>query len=62
VVTFSFTPPNQDDLLKDITALRGIGQWVESVWELKLIGGYVEPGTPDPIVVDVILRAYVEQI
>jgi len=49
-------------LLKNITALKGIGQWVESVWELKLIGGYTEPGSPDPVIADVVLRAYVEQI
>jgi len=59
-VTFSFTPPQTDELLKNITALKGIGQWVESVWELKLIGGYCEPGSPDPVIADVVLRAYVE--
>ena len=62
VVKFMFSPPQTDELLKDITALKGIGQWVESVWELKLIGGFVEPGQPDPMLVDVVLRAYVEQI
>lgn len=61
-ITFSFAPPQTDELLKNITALKGIGQWVESVWELKLIGGYTEPGSPDPVIADVVLRAYVEQI
>mmetsp|Transcript_1541 Transcript_1541/g.2718 ORF Transcript_1541/g.2718 Transcript_1541/m.2718 type:complete len:459 (-) Transcript_1541:18-1394(-) len=61
-IKFSFLPPSQDEMLKGIGALKGIGQWVENVWELKLIGGYVEPGQPDPVVVDVVLRAYVEQI
>lgn len=61
-ISFSFKPPETDDLLRNITALKGIGQWVESVWELKLIGGFVEPGSPDPLIVDVVLRAYVEQI
>jgi len=46
--------------LKDIKALKGIGQWVESVWELKLIGGFFEPGQPDPVFIDIVLRAYVE--
>lgn len=55
-----FNPPEVDELLKNIGALKGIGQWVESVWELKLIGGFVEPGQPDSISVDVVLRAYVE--
>jgi len=36
VVKFLFHPPQTDSLLKDIGALRGIGQWVENVWELKL--------------------------
>ena len=62
VITFNFTPPQTDELLKDIKALKGIGQWVESVWELKLIGGFFEPGQPDPVFIDVVLRAYVEQI
>ena len=61
-VTFTFKPPSIDTLLKDIGALKGIGQWVESVWECKMSGGFVEPGTPDAFVVDVLLRAYVEQI
>ena len=59
-VKFMFNPPEVDELLKNIGALKGIGQWVESVWELKLIGGFVEPGQPDSISVDVVLRAYVE--
>lgn len=61
-VNFIFTPPQSDDLLKGIKALKGIGQFVESTWELKLIGGFVEPGHPDPVFVEVVLRAYVEQI
>ena len=44
IVKFTFNPPKQDILLKGISALKGIGQWVESLWELKLIGGFVEPG------------------
>lgn len=62
IIKFNFQPPHTDELLKNIVALKGIGQWVESVWELKLIGGYVEPGSQDPVIVDVVLRAYVEQI
>mmetsp|Transcript_18329 Transcript_18329/g.13325 ORF Transcript_18329/g.13325 Transcript_18329/m.13325 type:complete len:102 (-) Transcript_18329:26-331(-) len=63
MVKFTFNPPKQDPLLKGIEALRGIGQWVESSWELKLIGGFVaEAGQPDSMVVEVLLRAYVEQI
>ena len=61
-VKFTFKPPSIDPLLQDIGALKGIGQWVESVWECKLSGGFVEPGIPDNLSVDVTLRAYVEQI
>jgi hypothetical protein len=61
-ISFSFTPPLVDELLKGIGALKGIGQWVENTWELKLSGGFVEPGQVDPMVVNVTLRAYVEQI
>ena len=62
IVKFTFKPPSIDQLLRDIGALKGIGQWVESTWECKLSGGFVEPGTPDAFSVDVVLRAYVETI
>jgi len=42
VCSFKFKPPQVDPLLKDIGALKGLGQWVESVWDLKLQGGYFE--------------------
>ena len=62
ILKFTFKPPPQDALLKGISALKGIGQWVESVWEVKLIGGWVELGQADTMIVEVVLRAYVEQI
>ena len=62
IVKFTFSPPQIDPLLKDISALKGIGQWVESTWELKLQGGYVEMGNSDTVSIDVVLRAYVEQV
>jgi len=63
VIKFTFNPPKSDPLLKGIDSLRGIGQWVESLWELKLIGGFVaEAGQSDSLTVEVLLRAYVEQI
>ena len=61
-VSVKFTPPKQDPLLKDIAALKGLGQWVESIWELKITGGYVEPGKPDLQSYHVVMKAYVEQI
>ena len=42
-MTFKFKPPLVDNLLKDIGALKGIGQWIESNWECKLQGGFIEP-------------------
>ena len=62
VVSFKFKPPQVDSLLKDIDALKGLGQWVESVWDLKLQGGYFEQGMSDPQMIEVVLRAYVQQI
>ena len=62
IIKFTFNHPKPDPLLKDITALKGIGQWVESSWELKMSGGFVDAGQPDLMIADVILRAYVEQI
>ena len=62
IVSFKFKPPQVDTLLKDIGALKGLGQWVESIWDLKLQGGYFETGMPDPQMIEVVLRAYVQQI
>lgn len=62
IIKFSFKPPSTDPLLQDIGALKGIGQWIESVWECKITGGFVEVGTPDALSIDIVLRAYVEQI
>jgi hypothetical protein len=62
VLKFTFNHPKVDPLLKDIAALKGIGQWVESLWELKLIGGFVEAGQSETLPVEIVLRAYVEQI
>ena len=62
MVKFTFNHPKADPLLKDIGALKGIGQWVESSWELKLIGGFVDAGQSDVLTAEVLLRAYVEQI
>jgi hypothetical protein len=59
VVSFKFKPPQVDTLLKDIDALKGLGQWVESVWDLKLQGGYFEQGMTDPQMIEIVLRAYV---
>ena len=59
---FTFKPPSSDPILKDIGALKGIGQWVESIWDLKLQGGFIESGMPDPLVIEIVLRAYVQQI
>lgn len=47
IVTFTFNPPKTDKLLESIGALKGIGQWVENTWELKLTGGFVNPGEID---------------
>lgn len=61
-MTFKFKPPQVDPLLQSIGALKGIGQWVESIWECRITGGFIEPGSVDLLTVDVVLRAYVQQI
>lgn len=60
IITFKFKPPQVDQLLQDIGALKGIGQWVESVWECKITGGFIEVGSADLVSIDIVLRAYVE--
>ncbi len=59
-IKFTFNHPKPDPLLKEIASLKGIGQWVESTWELKTVGGFVEAGQPETMIVEVVLRAYVE--
>jgi len=62
VLNIKFNPPKQDPLLKDIVALKGIGQWVESNWDLKITGGFIQPGKQDLEVYQITLWAYAEQI
>jgi len=62
VISFTFNPPEVDPLLKDIQEVRSIGRWVESIWECKITGGYVEAGQPDLMTYQIKLRAYAQQI
>eukprot|EP01022_Parablepharisma_sp_SALTPOND_P031487 TRINITY_DN802_c0_g1_i1.p3 TRINITY_DN802_c0_g1~~TRINITY_DN802_c0_g1_i1.p3 ORF type:complete len:858 (-),score=118.40 TRINITY_DN802_c0_g1_i1:994-3567(-) len=61
IIKFSYTPPKKDPNLENIKAIQGIGQWVQTKCELKLIGGYLAGGS-DTLVYDIVLRAYAEQI
>ena len=62
VVTFKFKPPEVDPLLKNIQEVKSIGRWVESIWECKITGGYIEPGEQDLMTYNIKLRAYANQI
>lgn len=62
VVTFKFNPPDVDPLLKGIKEVRSIGRWVESSWDCKITGGYIEPGQPDLLQYSIKLKAYAQQI
>lgn len=62
VVSFKFNPPEVDPLLKDIPEVRSIGRWVESIWEAKITGGYIEQGQQDLLTYQIKLRAYAQQI
>jgi len=62
VVSFKFNPPEVDPLLKDIQEVRSIGRWVESTWECKITGGFVESGQQDLLLYNIKLRAYAQQI
>lgn len=61
-ITFSYNRPAVDPIVSELEVLRGIGQWIENTIELKLQGGWISPGSPDAIIVPVLLRAYVQQI
>lgn len=62
IVSFKFRPPEVDPLLREIKEIRSIGRWVESSWECKVTGGFVEPGQPDLTVYTIKLKAYAQQI
>jgi hypothetical protein len=67
---FNFKRPTKDPLFviqiliikASISSLNDIGMWVATKVELKLSGGFVPVGVTDAITVELILKAYVEQI
>ena len=62
VITFGYKKPNSDPLIKDVECLKGVGMWIESKVELKLNGGFIQQNMNDNVSVNIILKAYVEQI
>lgn len=62
IVSFKFTPPQKDEFIADVEALKGVGQWREMKAEAKLSGGYFREGVVDVWSFDIILRAYIDQI
>ena len=61
-VTFTLKKPGRDPLLRELSCLNDIGMWVTTKAELKLVGGFVNNGATDAVSVEVLLRAYIEQI
>ena len=57
-----FKPAEPDPFIADIKAFKGIGQWIEVKGELKVAGGFIQPGSEDAFTVAVRLRAYIEKI
>jgi hypothetical protein len=62
VVTFNYKKPNKDPILKDLECLNDIGMWITTKVELKISGGFIYPNTADIATIEILLRAYVEQI
>ena len=62
VITFGYKKPSADPLIKDVECLKGVGMWVESKVELKINGGFIQQNMNDNVSVNIILKAYVEQI
>jgi len=61
-VTFTFKPPQRDAFIGNIVALEGIGQWIEQKAEIKIAGGLARQGYPEQFSMEVVLRAYIDQI
>ena len=62
VITFGYKKPSADPLIKEVECLKGVGMWVESKVELKINGGFIQQNMNDNVSVNIILKAYVEQI
>jgi hypothetical protein len=62
VITFGYKKPSADPLIKDVECLRGVGMWVESKVELKINGGFIQTNMTDNASINIILKAYIEQI
>ncbi len=61
-ITFMFKKPARDPLLKDLVCLNDIGMWITTKAELKLVGGFLNVGANDAVSIEILLRAYIEQI
>ena len=62
IATFTFKKPQLDPLLGNITELKGIGMWITAKAEIRLTGGFVNPGQNDLTIIDIVLKAYVDQL
>jgi hypothetical protein len=62
IATFTFKKPQSDPLLGNIAELKGIGMWITSKAEIRLTGGFVNQGFNDLSVIEIILKAYVDQL
>jgi hypothetical protein len=62
VISFTLKKPAKDALLKDLDFLNDIGMWITTKAELKISGGFCPAGVTDAFTVEVLLRAYIEQI
>ncbi|CAK81749.1 unnamed protein product (macronuclear) [Paramecium tetraurelia] len=62
VITFTFKPPQPDQFIASIEALKKIGQWKETKIELKISGGFLKAGVQDNISYELILKAFINQI
>lgn len=62
VIVFTFKKPSQDPILGGIESLEGLGMWVETKAEIRISGGFIPNGVNDSAVIEVILKAYIDQI
>ena len=62
IITFTFKKPASDPLTDSIACLDGIGMWITSKVELKINGGYIGPGATDAVSIEIILRAYINNV
>ena len=62
IVAFNFKKPPPDPILGHIEELSNIGMWINTKVEVRITGGYIATNESDLSIIEVELKAYVNQL